>query len=87
MTRILTLEEAFGLALRQMRERRRLSQEALADLAGVHRTYVGSVERGERNISLRNIEALARALGQSASMVLKVAEGLRESPSSTGEHG
>jgi len=52
----------FGQNLRKIRERVGISQEKLAELAGLHRTYVSSVERGERNISLLNIDRLAKAL-------------------------
>jgi len=52
----------FGNELRKLRLQRGLSQEKLAELADVHRNYVGGVERGERNIALLNIVALARAL-------------------------
>lgn len=53
----------FGERLRQVRVKVGVSQEKLADLAGLHRTYVSSVERGKRNISLLNIDKLAEALG------------------------
>jgi transcriptional regulator with XRE-family HTH domain len=52
----------FGARLREMREKAGISQEKLAELAGLHRTYVSSVERGKRNISIQNIERLAAAL-------------------------
>lgn len=52
----------FGKRLREVRLQHAISQEKLADLAGLHRTYVSSVERGTRNISLLNIERLAKAL-------------------------
>jgi len=52
----------FGKNIRQRRYQLDLSQEELAEKAGMHPTYVGSVERGERNIALENIIALAKAL-------------------------
>ncbi len=55
--------ERFGKKLRSVRTGKGISQEELAQRAGLHRTYVSSVERGERNISLANIGKLASALG------------------------
>ena len=52
----------FGENVRWHRTNKGLSQEALADLSGLHRTYIGGIERGERNISLVNIVRLANAL-------------------------
>jgi transcriptional regulator with XRE-family HTH domain len=52
----------FAENLREMRKAQGISQEKLAELAGLHRTYIGSVERGERNITIDNMERLARAL-------------------------
>lgn len=57
--------------LRSARKRLQISQEALADVAGVDRTFVGSVERQERNISLDNIERLAVALKMDIAELLK----------------
>jgi len=64
----------FAKRLRQLRQMRGLSQEALADIAGLHRTYVGSIERNERNVSIDNMERLAKALE------VDITELLREKP-------
>lgn len=56
-------KEVLSRNLRRLRTSTGLSQEELAARAGLHRTYVSSVERGQRNVSLENIFALARALG------------------------
>jgi transcriptional regulator with XRE-family HTH domain len=53
----------FGERVRRVRLERGHSQEALAELCGLHRTYIGAIERGERNVSLLNIVAISRALG------------------------
>jgi len=52
----------FGSAVRGHRNRQNLTQEQLADLCGLDRTYIGSLERGERNVSLMNIHKIASAL-------------------------
>ncbi len=52
----------FGKRVRDERTRRGYSQERLGELARVHRTYIGMIERGEKNITLTNIEKIARAL-------------------------
>ena len=57
------LQRRFGERLRAERIARKLSQEALADVLGVHRTYIGGLERGERNVTLRTVERLAQRLG------------------------
>ena len=60
----------FGLKIRKLRTMRGLSQEMLAEKAKLHRTYIGGVERGERNISLVNIEKLAVALGVTVESIM-----------------
>lgn len=52
-----------GRTIRKTREQRKMSQEVLAEKSGLHRTYIGGVERGERNVSLLNIVAIAHSLG------------------------
>lgn len=54
--------EVFGENVQKLRKERKISQEKLADMAGVHRTYIGMIERAEKNITLRNIERIAKAL-------------------------
>jgi len=60
-----------GIRVRERRKALGLSQDALAELCDMHRTYIGSIERGERNITLVNAERLAKALEVSLSELVK----------------
>lgn len=61
----------FGEALRQRRHRLGVSQEEFADMCGLDRTYVGGIERGERNVALVNTEKIAKALRISVSELFR----------------
>ncbi|MCA9210293.1 MAG: helix-turn-helix transcriptional regulator [Planctomycetales bacterium] len=60
----------FGSRVRELRLEAGLTQEALAHACGLDRTYIGGIERGERNVALRNIEVIAKALGVSLSRLM-----------------
>lgn len=64
------LQQRLGDNLRRERTARGLSQEAFADVLGVHRTYMGGLERGERNVTLKTIERLAERLGVDAASLV-----------------
>jgi transcriptional regulator with XRE-family HTH domain len=66
--------QIFATNLRKARLAQGLSQEELGELTGLHRTYVGSVERGERNVSIDNMERFAEALGRTLASLLKESE-------------
>jgi transcriptional regulator with XRE-family HTH domain len=73
-----SLRQRLGRAVRRLRLAAGYSQESFADHVGVHRTYMGAVERGEVNISLDNIERISDALGLTADRLLAEAERERE---------
>ena len=64
----------FGQTVRKIRVTRNISQEKFADLCDVHRTYISDVELGKRNISLENIERMAKALGISLTELFREVE-------------
>lgn len=68
----MTITELFAHNIRELRMERGFSQEKLAHLAGLHRTYVGAVERGERNITLLNAQRIAEALGVALDRCVRV---------------
>lgn len=65
------LIDTFATNLRRLRLQQKLSQEELAERAGVHRTYVGMLERSEKNVTIHNIERIARALAVAPEVLLR----------------
>jgi len=66
------IQKQFGERVRELRLAKGLSQEELAFKSGMHRTYLGGIERGERNPSLKNIAAIAEALGVTLSELFRL---------------
>ncbi len=64
--------KVFGKRIKDLRQDKNWSQEELANQTGFHRTYIGMIERGERNLSLRNIEIFANVFQMSMSELLKI---------------
>ncbi|WP_414657908.1 helix-turn-helix domain-containing protein [Deinococcus sp. VB343] len=71
----MTARQRFASALAHLRQQRGVSQEELAGRAGLHRNYVGSVERGERNIGIDTMERLAQGLSVELADMLRMAQG------------
>ncbi len=68
------IKKIFGKNVRSHREKLKISQEKLAELCDLHRTYIGAIERGERNVALENIQKIAKALGVKISILFKGAD-------------
>ncbi|WP_282946339.1 helix-turn-helix domain-containing protein [Cellulomonas endometrii] len=68
------LQRVVGRHVRRIRVDRGISQEALADALGYHRTYLGGIERGERNLTLRSVERLAEGLAVDVRVLLETSE-------------
>lgn len=68
------IQVRFGNTIRRIRNKKEISQEDLADLCSLHRTYISDVELGKRNVSLENIEKIATALGLKISEVFMEVE-------------
>lgn len=66
------INEEVGFNIRRIREENGLSQEELATLAGLHRAYIGQIERGEKNIGLKNLEKIAKALNVNIQFLLDI---------------
>ena len=66
--------KALGQRIRELRKKKGFSQEGFADSAGVHRTWMGALERGERNLSFHNLVLISRALGMTLSQLVSGVE-------------
>jgi transcriptional regulator with XRE-family HTH domain len=78
------LQRAVGRNLRAYREVEGLSQEAFADALGVHRTYMGGIERGERNLTLKSLERIAARIDVDPLALLQPPEDESTPPSAQG---
>ena len=65
------ITQTIGIRLRQQRSRRGYSQERLAELAGLHPTYIGQIERGEKNLTVESLSKITQALGVPMSQLLE----------------
>ncbi|MDQ6632474.1 MAG: helix-turn-helix transcriptional regulator [Verrucomicrobiota bacterium] len=74
------LSDAFSQVVKKHREKRKLSRAALAELSGLHQTYVGLLERGERSPNLDTAKAIANALGLSLGTMINQAEKIQKRP-------
>ncbi len=79
------LERVFGVRVRQLRKSRGWSQEALADAVGLAVTYVGQIERGQRNPSLKVVERFAEIFGVDAVSLLTPLPGYPDAPMGSGD--
>jgi transcriptional regulator with XRE-family HTH domain len=77
------IQKALGQRIRELRAKQGYSQEAFADRCGVHRTFMGTVERGESNLSFQNLVKIATALGLTLSQMLSGLE--KKAALATGE--
>lgn len=71
MSKQLNVLQRFGVQVRAARKAKKISQEAFADLCGLDRTYISGIERGKRNVGLRNIEVITQALGLTIAELMK----------------
>jgi transcriptional regulator with XRE-family HTH domain len=74
MDKRLAPEKRVGVTIRSLRIAKDWSQEELSFECGLHRTYIGAVERGEKNLTLKNLIKVAKSLGTNASNILAAAE-------------